>query len=109
MPLTFLVFDYHNAAEKLRKQVDKLSGLTYDNMGKLLYGYGVITFIEREKINKKDNNEKMEYLIVDVIIRSLRQGFSRKYKLFLKAMEESDDPDLNSRAKCLGKLIHKLY
>ena len=106
MPLIFLVFDYCDAANRLREQSDQLSGLKYDNMGMKLYSYGVITFNENEIIDeKKVNHEKMKYLIVHVIIRSLNQGLSKKYKLFLKAMEDSDDFVLQSIAGRLGKFI----
>ena len=99
------MFDYCDAANRLQEQSDQLSGLNYDNMGMKLFSYGVITFNEKEIIDKKVNHEKMEYLIVNVIIRSVKQGRSKKYKLFLKAMEDSDDFDLRSTAKRLGKLI----
>ena len=105
MPLIFLVFDYCDAANKLKEQSDQLIGLNYDNMGMKLFSYGVITFSEKEIIDTKVNHKKMEYLIVDIIIRSLNQGLGKKYKCFLKAMEHSDDTDLQSTAKSLGKLI----
>ena len=48
----------------------------------------------------------MNYLIVEIIIRSLNLNFSNKYALFLEAMKESDDMDLNKMARKLGKLIN---
>ena len=50
----------------------------------------------------------MMYLIVDILIRSLRLDNFKKYRGFLEAMEESNDSDLNSMAKKLGKLIISL-
>ena len=75
-------------------------------MDLLLYSNGVITLNEKEVINQKVYHEKMGYLIVKVIIQSLLTGCSKKYKLFLKAMEDSEDLTLHSTAKNLGKLIH---
>ena len=105
LPLIFLVFDYYGTAEKLRKQLEKLSGLKCDSMSLSLYGNGVITTEEREMIKDKTNHKKMEYLIVDVIICSLKLGYGKKYKSFLKAMENSEDSNLRSTAKNLGMLI----
>ena len=70
-----------------------------------LYAKDVITDKEREIIDNKIGEEKMMYLIVDIIIRSLRLDNCKKYKRFLEAMEQSDDTDLRSMAEKLGKLI----
>ena len=70
-----------------------------------LYAKDVITDSERKIIDAKVGEEKMMYLLVDIIIPSLKQNFCKKYKGFLEAMEESADIDLNSTAKSLGKLI----
>ena len=65
----------------------------------------VITAEERNIIDSKASREKMKHLIVEIIIPSLKQGFGKKYKSFLKAMEESKDTDLQGTAKKLGRLI----
>ena len=70
-----------------------------------LYAKGVITYSERKIINANIGQEKMMYLLVDIIIPSLELNFWKKYKGFLEAMEESDDSDLRSTAERLGKLI----
>ena len=102
----FQGFDYTGTANKLEKQLTKLSKLNYDNMKTSLYDNGVITTEEQNIIdNKKTRHEKMKYLIVEIIIPSLKQGFGTKYKSFLKAMEESEDTDLQDTAKKLGRLI----
>ena len=98
----FLEFDHAAAIKKLRKQLDKLSSLNYNNMERSLYGYGVITSDERKEIKSKVGDEKMEYLIVDIIIPSLRRKFNKKYKAFLEVMEENEDTDLQDTAKMLG-------
>ena len=102
MKLFFLGFDYAAAAKKLRKQVNKLSKLNYNNMERSLYAYKVITADERKLIKNKVGDEKMEYLLVDIIIPSLDQNFSKKYKHFLEAMEDSEDTDLQDTANMLG-------
>ena len=70
-----------------------------------LFAKGVITKQDRKMIDAKIGQEQMIYLIADIIIPSLKLKFCKKYKGFLKAMEESDDSNLNSTAKRLGKLI----
>ena len=64
---------------------------------------------QRKIIDGKVGQEKMIYLIMDIIIPSLRLNNCKKYKGFLIAMEESDDTDLNSTAKNFGKLTVILY
>ena len=86
-------------------QLDKLSNLSYDNMKKLLYANSVITTKDREIIDSKTGSERMEYLIVEIIIPSLKVESSKKYKFFLKAMEDSEDTVLRDTAKMLGMLI----
>ena len=73
-------------------------------MKTLLFANDVITTKEKKVIESKIGCEKMEYLI-EIIIPSLEQGFGKKYKSFLKAMEDSEDTDLRDTAKKLGMLI----
>ena len=69
----------------------------------------VVTDEQRKIIDGKVGQEKMIYLIMDIIIPSLRLNNCKKYKGFLIAMEESDDTDLNSTAKNFGELTVILY
>ena len=69
-----------------------------------LYAKDVITSEQRKLIDAKTGQEKMMYLIVDIIIPSLQLNNCKKYKGFLEAMEESEDSDLKSTAKTLGML-----
>ena len=98
----FPEFDHAAAVKKLRKHLDKLSTLNYNNMERFLYAYKVITADERKEIMSKVGDEKMEYLIVDIIIPSLKNRFSKKYKAFLEVMEEDGDADLQNIAQMLG-------
>ena len=81
-----------------------MSKLNYDAMKTLLIIKNVITDQKMKIIDSKIVQEKMMYLLVDIIIPSLKVNNSEKYKGFLKAMEGSDDSDLKSIAKNLGKL-----
>ena len=106
--LSFSLFPDFNCsatAGELKNQLGKLTKLKYNAMMGSLYAKYVITDREREIIDNKINEDKMMYLIVDIIIPSLRLGYYKKYKKFLEAMEESDDPNLSSMAEKLGKLI----
>ena len=69
-----------------------------------LFANDVIT-TKQKKIIAKKIDDKMEYLIVEIIISSLQQGFGKKYKYFLKAMEDSEDIDLQNTAEMLGMYI----
>ena len=71
-----------------------------------LYAEEVITYDQRKFIDIQVGRNKMDYLIVDIIVPSLKAKFSKKYKSFLKVMEENDDTDLQSAAEMLGRLIN---
>ena len=71
-----------------------------------LYAKEVITYDQRKFIDIQVGRNKMDYLIVDIIVPSLKAKFSKKYKSFLKVMEENDDTDLQSAAEMLGRLIN---
>ena len=90
-------------ADKLRNQLDTLSELKYNNMKISLISRSVITDQEAQEIDAKIGKEKMTHLTVCIIIPSLKQGNSEKYKGFLEAMEKSEDGDLRHMAKKLGK------
>ena len=103
--MNFKGFDYTGTAKLLRIQLDKLLKLNYDNMKTSLYANGVITTEEKRIIDSKFGRKQMEYLIVEIIIPSLELGYGKKYKSFLKAMEDNEDTNLQYTAKMLGKLI----
>ena len=106
MLYVFLIeFDYDDVADNLKKQLGVLTKLKYNAMMGSLLAEDVITYDERKIINEKIGAEKMDYLIVDIIIPSLKVKNHKKYKGFLKAMENSEDGDLKDMAKRLGKWI----
>ena len=106
--MNFKGFDYIGTAKLLRRQLDTLSKLNYDNMTTSLYARGVITAKEKKIIDSKIGCEKMVYLIVEIIIPSLEQRFGKKYKSFLKAMEDNEDTDLQDTARMLGRWKYSL-
>ena len=71
-------------------------------MERSLFANKVITANERKIIQDKSGGDKMEYLIVEIIIPSLMQEFCKKYKTFLEVMEENEDTALQNAAKNLG-------
>ena len=77
-------------------------------MGSLI-AKDVITNEERKLIAKETGAGKMTYLILDVIIPSLKLKRCKKYQGFLKAMEDSEDGDLVSIAKRLGESMNAHY
>ena len=94
------------AADTLKTQLSALTKLNYSAMmAFLLFSKDVITNGQSQIIDAKIGGEKMMYLVVDILIPSLKLDHCKKYRGFLEAMEESDDGDLKSMAKKLGKLI----
>ena len=96
------------AADTLKTQLGALTKLNYSAMMGSLFTKDVITNEQRQKIDAKIGGEKMTYLILDILIPSLKLDHCKKYRGFLEAMEENDDSDLNSMAEKLGKLITSL-
>ena len=86
-------------------QLDELTELNYDNMKTQLFAKEVISFDQRKSIDIQVGRNKMDFLIFDIIIPSLKAKFSKKYKSFLKVMEDNDDIDLKSAAEMFGRLI----
>ena len=73
-----------------------------------LFSKGVITSDQKNIIDKQIGREKMEYLLIEIIMCSLNANCSEKYKLFLKVMEENEDIDLQRTAKMLvGCLLYR--
>ena len=105
----FPAFDCDAAANELQSQLNTLVNLNYDAMALSLFSESIITRKERQIINDKCGEEKMEYLLADIIIPSLRVHYCGKYKGFLKAMEESGDSTLKSIAKKLGMYLLATY
>ena len=93
------------AADTLKTQLGELTQLNYSAMMGSLYSNDVITNEQRQKIDAKIGGEKMMYLIVDILIPSLKLDHCKKYRGFLEAIKENDEIDLKSMAEKLGKSI----
>ena len=103
--IIFIEFDYDDLASKLKKKLNQLTKLNYDAMMASLIAEDVITDEERKIIDKETGARKMTYLILDIIIPSLKIKNYKKYQGFLKAMEDSEDGDLVKMAETLGKSL----
>ena len=98
-------FDFKAAAKYLREHLYELTNLPYKAMANVLYSKMVVTTYDRETIEAKTTNkDKMEYLIVDILIVSLNHSCPDKYKGFLIAMESNEDILLQQKARELGKI-----
>ena len=68
-----------------------------------LYSKDVITLEEKEMIGTfRLRSEKMVHFLDYIIIPSLHNNCTLKFKRFLEMMEESDDVLLNAMAEYLG-------
>ena len=74
-----------------------------------LFAKHVITVQEKATIDERIGEDKMDHLITNIIQPSLQGNFSKKYKGFLEAMEESDDAFIRSTAEKFGKLFNIIY
>ena len=66
----------------------------------------VITCKEKKIMNKIDEEERMKFLLDEVIISSLLGRHSKKYINFIDVMKNSDDSLLKSQA---SKFMHNVY
>ena len=94
-------------AQHLRENLPSLSTLPYGNMKLLLKANNVITSQEEKEIDALIGNNQMAK-VLDILQVSLNHKLTRKFKDFLKAMEESGDDLLVTKAKELGKYVHNL-
>jgi len=64
---------------------------------------GVITRQEKEEIDKMAVSANQMAKVIDIVRASLLGNNTKKYKGFLKAMEQSQDTDLKDKANKLGE------
>jgi len=96
-------FNCSAVEEMLRKDLVALCNLNYNNMAIALQANGVITRQEKEEIDKMAVNADKMAKIIDIVQASLLGNKTKKYKGLLKAMEQSQDTDLQDKAKELGE------
>ncbi|XP_065905825.1 uncharacterized protein [Dysidea avara] len=97
------VFDPVATKETLISQYDSLAALRIDSMLDTLFAKRVVTVKEKQNIEhaQKQNMEGMKWFLDNVIIASLDQGMSEKFKGFIEVMENHDDPLLRKKAEDL--------
>ena len=95
-------FDCTVAAKNLREN-EQLKIIPYSPMQNLLYAKRVITHDEKENLNNMTNDDEKMSKLTDILIKSLNQKITKKYKGFLESMEESEDILLEKMAESLGK------
>jgi len=89
--------------ESIKNNYSKLKRLPIDSMVDELYSKGVIILEEKEMIGTfRLRSRKMVYFLDTIIIPSLHNNCTIKFKRFLEVMEESDDLLVNAMAKTLG-------
>ena len=104
----FIDFEYTPVVQYLKKNLAGLSELPYDKMEGSLFGRQVITSDEMEIIKAKPTTkEKMQYLIVKILIVSLKNKFPNKFLDFLDVMESNEDLLLQAKAKKIKVEIKK--
>ena len=97
---------YENLEKKVQENYKHLTQLDAESMLPDLFAIEVITQEEKEIIKKKTlKREKMEYLLDEVILRSLKVGDIKKFKGFLYACEESEDHTIQIVGKKLGTYV----
>ena len=72
------------AVDTLKDQLGALTKLSYSAMMGSLYSKNVITVGQRQKIDAKIGEEKMMYLIVDILIPSLKLDHCKSIEAFWK-------------------------
>lgn len=91
------------------KNYVELTNLRIDSMLNHLYAKKVITEREKEMIEtSRLKSDKMTYFIDNVIIPSLENNFTVKFKGFLEVMKGSDDLLVIDMAEKLGAYVHEL-
>ena len=96
-------FDYAAANAKITEYYVQLTGLPINSILRALRAKKVILANEKDEIEIIPlQSKRMEYLLDNVIIRSLNNKVGIKFKGFLEVMEESDDVMFTSMAKKLG-------
>ena len=85
----------------------QLINLPIESILAKLFAKDVITSVEKETIEKA-LPLKSEYFLDNIIIPSLANNVTVKFKAFLEVMEQSGDPLLMDMAKKLGMYLFML-
>ena len=86
-----------------------MSHLQYRAISLHLVEKHVLTVTEKQEIDKlRTNRDKMERVVM-ILYDSLKSTYTKKYKDFLKIMEESEDGAMKYMAEKLGKYVISIY
>ena len=95
-------FDCSAMADYLITNLPSLSNLPYKSMRLHLIANKVITNQERKEIDKMTGEDQMIEVLC-ILQVNLEEKQTKKFKGFLRAMEQSGDKLLQDKAKDLGK------
>ena len=98
-------FDCPSLLDRLQHNYVEISNLPINSILNHLFAGKIITLQEKQKIKtipRELEDERMEYLLDNIIIPSLKNNVTVKFKGFLKVLEDSDNPVLTTAAKNLG-------
>ena len=93
---------------KLQQNYVELLNLPINSILNHLFAGKIITHQEKQKIkaiSEELEDARMEYLLDKIIIPSLNNNLTIKFKGFLKVLEDSDDPVLMTAARNLGMQV----
>lgn len=84
--------NFNAALDYIQQQYSKLTHLTIDtDLIKFLFMEQVVTHKEKKEIQRWRREERMEYLLDNIIIPSLEIEFGQKYINLINVMDRSDD------------------
>ena len=92
-------------AEYLKKELIKLTSLSYNNMKINLQAKRVITDNEKQQIDNMGSPADQMEKVINIVRASLLVNHTVKFKGFLESMENSDDLTLKEIARKLGKQL----
>lgn len=94
-----------DAKNKIKEVYVRLKNINVTAMMETIYSRGMITIREKRIIEILPlESEKMEYLLDHVIIPSLEVGVTKKFKMLLEVMEESEDQTTQILVRQIGTL-----
>ena len=99
--------NFKAALDYIRKEYTKLIHVIINqDVIQELYQEKVVTLKEKKEMQRKEAEDRMEYLLDDIIIPSLEVEVNQKCISLIKVMKISDDTSLQTVA---SKLMDSLY
>ena len=105
-PIGYTV-NFKTAMDYIRSQYTELIHLNIStDVIRDLYKEKVITLNEKKEIQRREMENRMEYLLDDIIIPSLEAKSGQKYIGLVRVMKRSDDSLLKDVASKLSLNLH---